>query len=226
MPGSRARVSSSAARAREPRRGGIEPARSSRRSPPTRCAGHDAGLSARQLAIVASAWRARRAGWTTSLGAGRSFRTSPSERGDRGAARARRQIARLEAELATYLCDLPRDLPTAPRRASAHVAKVEELEQPATADRSATRRAACRRAAGKAGGARESAGRQSPRAGDESVAQALTRALLPAKSFFEEVGEMMILTARTIASAVRPPYPYGEELVASSSSCSSCRGSR
>jgi phospholipid/cholesterol/gamma-HCH transport system permease protein len=30
--------------------------------------------------------------------------------------------------------------------------------------------------------------------------------------FFVEVGTMMILTARTIVSAVRPPYPYGEEL--------------
>ena len=30
--------------------------------------------------------------------------------------------------------------------------------------------------------------------------------------FFTEVGTMMILTTRTIVSAVRPPYPYGEEL--------------
>jgi phospholipid/cholesterol/gamma-HCH transport system permease protein len=45
------------------------------------------------------------------------------------------------------------------------------------------------------------------------AAQDVTRALLPAKSFFEQVGEMMILTARTVAAAVRPPYPYGEELV-------------
>ncbi len=41
----------------------------------------------------------------------------------------RRQIARLEAELATYPHDLPSDLPTAPRRATAHVAGVAELEQ-------------------------------------------------------------------------------------------------
>ena len=45
------------------------------------------------------------------------------------------------------------------------------------------------------------------------AAQAVTRALLPAKSFFEQVGEMMILTAKTIVSAIMPPYPYGEELV-------------
>jgi phospholipid/cholesterol/gamma-HCH transport system permease protein len=41
----------------------------------------------------------------------------------------------------------------------------------------------------------------------------VSRAFLPAKSAFEQVGEMMILTAKTIVSAIRPPYPYGEELV-------------
>jgi phospholipid/cholesterol/gamma-HCH transport system permease protein len=45
------------------------------------------------------------------------------------------------------------------------------------------------------------------------AAQAVARALLPARSFFEQVGEMMILTAKTLIAAVRPPYPYGEELV-------------
>jgi GntR family transcriptional regulator len=40
----------------------------------------------------------------------------------------RRQIARLEAELATYVRDLP-ELYTAPPRAQAHVAGVEELEE-------------------------------------------------------------------------------------------------
>ncbi len=43
--------------------------------------------------------------------------------------------------------------------------------------------------------------------------QALTRGLLPVKNAFEEVGVMMILTTRTVISAVRAPYPYGEELV-------------
>jgi phospholipid/cholesterol/gamma-HCH transport system permease protein len=38
-------------------------------------------------------------------------------------------------------------------------------------------------------------------------------AFLPAKSRLEEVGDMMILTGRTIVSALRPPYPYGAELV-------------
>jgi DNA-binding transcriptional regulator YhcF (GntR family) len=41
----------------------------------------------------------------------------------------RRQIARLEAELAGYTAHLKAHLPTAPRRAVAHVAGVEELEQ-------------------------------------------------------------------------------------------------
>ncbi|MGN6256349.1 MAG: MlaE family ABC transporter permease [Solirubrobacterales bacterium] len=33
------------------------------------------------------------------------------------------------------------------------------------------------------------------------------------EAIFTEVGTMMILTTRTIISALRPPYPYGEELV-------------
>jgi DNA-binding transcriptional regulator YhcF (GntR family) len=41
----------------------------------------------------------------------------------------RRQIGRLEAELATYTRHLGAELPTAPRRAVAHVAGVQELEQ-------------------------------------------------------------------------------------------------
>jgi DNA-binding transcriptional regulator YhcF (GntR family) len=42
----------------------------------------------------------------------------------------RRQIARLEAELAAYVRDLPAEsMPTAPLRAEAHIAGVEELEQ-------------------------------------------------------------------------------------------------
>jgi DNA-binding transcriptional regulator YhcF (GntR family) len=41
----------------------------------------------------------------------------------------RRQIARLEAELASYTAHLAAELPTAPRRAVAHVAGVEELEE-------------------------------------------------------------------------------------------------
>ena len=39
------------------------------------------------------------------------------------------------------------------------------------------------------------------------------RALLPAQGLLEEVGDMMILTGKTIVSALRPPYPYGGEFV-------------
>src|SRR3954451_22695009 len=39
------------------------------------------------------------------------------------------------------------------------------------------------------------------------------RAFLPAKSLFERVGNMMILTGKTVTAAVRPPYPYGGEFV-------------
>ena len=39
------------------------------------------------------------------------------------------------------------------------------------------------------------------------------RAFLPAKGLFEQVGNMMILTGKTMVAAVRPPYPYGGEFV-------------
>src|SRR5439155_558189 len=39
------------------------------------------------------------------------------------------------------------------------------------------------------------------------------RGFLPVKSLLEEVGDMMILTGKTILSALRPPYPYGGEFV-------------
>src|SRR3984893_8952486 len=39
------------------------------------------------------------------------------------------------------------------------------------------------------------------------------RAFLPTRNLLEELGDMMILTGRTIWSALRPPYPYGGELV-------------
>jgi phospholipid/cholesterol/gamma-HCH transport system permease protein len=40
------------------------------------------------------------------------------------------------------------------------------------------------------------------------------RAYLPTRNLLEEIGDMMILSGRTISSAVRPPYPYGGEFVA------------
>jgi phospholipid/cholesterol/gamma-HCH transport system permease protein len=39
------------------------------------------------------------------------------------------------------------------------------------------------------------------------------RAFIPTRHLLEEFGDMMILTGRTLASALRPPYPYGGELV-------------
>ena len=45
------------------------------------------------------------------------------------------------------------------------------------------------------------------------VRSAVDRAFLPAKNLFEQVGDMMILTAKTLVSAVRPPYPYGGEFI-------------
>ena len=39
------------------------------------------------------------------------------------------------------------------------------------------------------------------------------RAFLPAKSLFEQVGNMMILTGKTMIATVKPPYPYGGEFV-------------
>jgi phospholipid/cholesterol/gamma-HCH transport system permease protein len=41
----------------------------------------------------------------------------------------------------------------------------------------------------------------------------LKQALFLATRQLEEVGEMMLLTTRTISSALRPPYPYGGEFV-------------
>lgn len=75
----------------------------------------EAGIGPRDLAIVAMA----------------SAGLAPAEEAESLDVRQelRRQIARLEAELATYTAHLKADLATAPRRAVAHVAGVEELEQ-------------------------------------------------------------------------------------------------
>jgi len=42
---------------------------------------------------------------------------------------------------------------------------------------------------------------------------AADRTFLPVKNLLEEVGDMMILSGKTIMSALRPPYPYGGEFV-------------
>jgi phospholipid/cholesterol/gamma-HCH transport system permease protein len=39
------------------------------------------------------------------------------------------------------------------------------------------------------------------------------RAFLPVKNVLEQVGDMMVLTGKTLMSAIRPPYPYGVEFV-------------
>src|SRR5215471_5182793 len=45
------------------------------------------------------------------------------------------------------------------------------------------------------------------------VRSATERAFIPTRHVLEEFGDMMILTGRTVWSALRPPYPYGGELV-------------
>jgi len=91
----------------------------------------EAGLSPRELAIVASACAGMPGGLEGEAPA--SPAGLPDIAGESEAIEVRRelrrQIARLEAELAAYPADLPRDLPTAPRRATGHIAGVEELEQ-------------------------------------------------------------------------------------------------
>ena len=42
----------------------------------------------------------------------------------------------------------------------------------------------------------------------------------------EEIGDMMILTGRTIVSALRPPYPYGGEFISQFLFALRCAGCR
>lgn len=92
---------------------------------------HDAGLSPRDLAIVASACASMPGALGDAPAEPAVDLPDLAEESEAIEVRheLRRQIARLEADLAAYPRDLPRDLPTAPHRASAHVAGVEELEQ-------------------------------------------------------------------------------------------------
>ena len=48
---------------------------------------------------------------------------------------------------------------------------------------------------------------------EQMVRSAVDRAFLPAKKLFQQVGDMMILTAKTIVATVRPPYTYGTEFI-------------
>src|SRR5206468_5043036 len=52
-----------------------------------------------------------------------------------------------------------------------------------------------------------------PRRGEWLVRAVADRAFLPTKNLLEQVGDMMILTGKTVMSALRPPYPYGTEFV-------------
>ena len=45
------------------------------------------------------------------------------------------------------------------------------------------------------------------------IGSAAERAYLPVKSALEQVGDVVILTGKTLLSAVQPPYPYGLEFV-------------
>src|SRR5271156_3881282 len=48
----------------------------------------------------------------------------------------------------------------------------------------------------------------------EAKSAVYKRALLPLRNLLEEVGDIVLLTGRTVSSALRPPYPYGGEFVA------------
>jgi phospholipid/cholesterol/gamma-HCH transport system permease protein len=47
----------------------------------------------------------------------------------------------------------------------------------------------------------------------EAIRRAAGWAGIPIQNALEETGDMMLLTGRTISSALRPPYPYGDEFV-------------
>jgi GntR family transcriptional regulator len=86
----------------------------------------DAGLDPSDLVIVATA--------CASMGEAEAAGSALPDLAEESEAievrhELRRQIARLEVELAAYTRDLPDDMPTAARFSKAHVAGVEELEQ-------------------------------------------------------------------------------------------------
>ena len=46
-----------------------------------------------------------------------------------------------------------------------------------------------------------------------AIRAAADRAFLPTRGLLEEIGDTVILTGKTVVSALRPPYPYGGEFV-------------
>lgn len=91
----------------------------------------DEGLSPRELAIVVAACARMSGALDGQAPEPLAGLPDPGEESEAIEVRheLRRQIGRLEAELASYTRDLPEGLPTARLRAEAHVAGVEELEQ-------------------------------------------------------------------------------------------------
>lgn len=91
----------------------------------------DAGLGSRDLAIVAMACASLPDERAPAVPAATPDLPDPESESEGFEVRQelRRQIGRLEAELASYTRHLRAELPTAPRRAVAHVAGVQELEQ-------------------------------------------------------------------------------------------------
>jgi DNA-binding transcriptional regulator YhcF (GntR family) len=90
----------------------------------------EAGLDPSDLVVVATAW-ASMANEDEELPDRSSDLPGLTEESEAIEVRheLRRQIARLEVELAAYTRDLPGDMPTGWRLAEAHIAGVEELEQ-------------------------------------------------------------------------------------------------
>jgi phospholipid/cholesterol/gamma-HCH transport system permease protein len=66
----------------------------------------------------------------------------------------------------------------------------------------------------RAGGAGRASAVASPRQAGAAGSAVARRVLAPPRHVLEEFGDMMVLTGRTVWSALRPPYPYGGELVA------------
>ncbi len=92
-----------------------------------------AGLDPRDLVAVTAACVSMSEGGGAGAGLAEAERQLPDPDEESEAIEVRhelrRQIARLEIELAAYTRDLPDDMPTAARYSKAHVAGVEELEQ-------------------------------------------------------------------------------------------------